>query len=90
MFVLINLINVFHLFDVQLIYNVDSKWKKGCLRSANSKWRQYKTHLTQKFILSRRDKPEELNEPPVGFEITREDWRAFVISRISEDFIVRF
>ncbi|XP_042382083.1 uncharacterized protein LOC121974875 isoform X2 [Zingiber officinale] len=70
-----------------LTYNVDIKWKKGCLRLANSKWRQYTTHLTQTFILSKLDKLEELNEPPTGYGITRDDWSSFVISHMSEDFI---
>ncbi|XP_073140166.1 uncharacterized protein [Henckelia pumila] len=73
--------------SVNLLYNVDAKWKKGCLRSANSKWRQYKSHLTQTFILSKLDKPEELFEPPAGHGIPKDDWSAFVISRMSGDFI---
>ncbi|XP_073121501.1 uncharacterized protein [Henckelia pumila] len=72
---------------VNLSYNVDAKWKKGCLRSANSKWRQYKAHLTQTFILGKLDKPEELYEPPASHGIPKDDWSAFVISRMSGDFI---
>ncbi|XP_073153464.1 uncharacterized protein [Henckelia pumila] len=73
--------------SVNLSYNVDAKWKKGCLRSANSKWRQYKAHLTQTFILGKLDKPEELYEPPAIHGIPKDDWSAFVISRMSGDFI---
>ncbi|XP_073015671.1 uncharacterized protein [Primulina eburnea] len=73
--------------SVNLTYNVDTTWKKGCLKSANNKWRQYKTHLTRTFILSKLDKPEELNEPPTGYGISKDDWSSFVISRMSDDFI---
>ncbi|XP_042397150.1 uncharacterized protein LOC121987418 [Zingiber officinale] len=72
--------------SVNLSYNVDPRWKKGCLNSANSKWRQYKALLTHKFIFSKLAKPEELKEPPIGYGITRDDWSAFVISRMSDDF----
>ncbi|XP_073123545.1 uncharacterized protein [Henckelia pumila] len=73
--------------SVNLTYDVDQSWKKGCLSSASSKWRQFKTHLTQTFILSKLDKLEELNEPPIGYGIAQNDWNSFVISRMSDDFI---
>ncbi|XP_073304539.1 uncharacterized protein [Primulina huaijiensis] len=76
--------------SVNLTYNVDQSWKKGCLNSANNKWRQFKSFLTQKFILSKRDNTEDLKEPPIGFGITRDDWSSFVISSLSDDFLVRF
>ncbi|XP_073155493.1 uncharacterized protein [Henckelia pumila] len=72
--------------SVNLTYNIDPSWKKGCLNSANNKWRQYKAHLTQKFIFSKLDKPE-LKKPPSGYGITRDDWSSFVISRMSDDFM---
>ncbi|XP_073137196.1 uncharacterized protein [Henckelia pumila] len=72
--------------SVNLTYDVDQSWKKGCLSSANTKWRQFKTYLTQTFILSKLDKPEELNEPPTGYGIAQDDWSSFVISRMSDDF----
>ncbi|XP_073017558.1 uncharacterized protein [Primulina eburnea] len=73
--------------SVNLTYNVDQSWKKGCLNSANNKWRQFKAFLTQKFILSKRDNTEDLKEPPTGFGIARDDWSSFVISRLSDDFM---
>ncbi|XP_073020481.1 uncharacterized protein [Primulina eburnea] len=73
--------------SVNLTYNVDQSWKKGCLNSANNKWRQFKALLTQKFILSKRDNTEDLKEPPTGFGIARDDWSSFVISRLSDDFM---
>ncbi|XP_075483398.1 uncharacterized protein LOC142523476 [Primulina tabacum] len=73
--------------SVNLMYNVDTTRKKGCLKSANNKWRQYKTHLTRTFIFSKLDKPGELNEPHTGYGISKDDWSSFVISRMSDDFI---
>ncbi|XP_073269050.1 uncharacterized protein [Primulina huaijiensis] len=73
--------------SINLTYNVDQSWKKGCLNSANNKWRQFKSFLTQKFILSKRDNTEDLKEPPTWFGITRDDWSSFVISRLSDDFM---
>ncbi|XP_075507617.1 uncharacterized protein LOC142544458 [Primulina tabacum] len=73
--------------SVNLTYNVDQSWKKGCLNSANNKWRQFKAFLTQKFIFNKRDHTEDLKEPPTGFGITRDDWSSFVISRLSDDFM---
>ncbi|XP_075483036.1 uncharacterized protein LOC142523231 [Primulina tabacum] len=71
----------------KLTYNVDQSWKKGCLNSANNKWQQYKAFLTQKFIFSKRDKTEDLKEPPTGFGITQDDRSSFVISSLSDDFM---
>lgn len=59
--------------SVNLTYDVDIRWKKDCLKSANSKWRQYKAHLTKTFILSKLGRSEELNDPPSGYGITRDD-----------------
>ncbi|XP_073133553.1 uncharacterized protein [Henckelia pumila] len=73
--------------SVNLTYNIDQSWKKGCLSSANNKWRQYKAFLTQKFIFSKMDKPNELKDPPIGYGITRDDWSSFVISRMTDDFM---
>ncbi|XP_073147304.1 uncharacterized protein [Henckelia pumila] len=73
--------------SINLTYNISPSWKRGCLHSANSKWRQYKAHLTEKFIFSKLDKPEELKEPPSGYGIPRDDWSSFVIIRMSVDFM---
>ncbi|XP_042391667.1 uncharacterized protein LOC121982592 [Zingiber officinale] len=73
--------------SVNLTYELDPKWRNGCLISANTKWRQYKTHLTRKFIHPNRNNPKLLNKVPQGHCISREDWSSFVINRMSEDFI---
>ncbi|KZV55901.1 hypothetical protein F511_22768 [Dorcoceras hygrometricum] len=75
-------------FFFQFSYNVDPSWRKSCLTSANNKWRHYKEIFTSKYILSKLDNPDELNEPPSGYGIAREDWSSFVIVRMSDDFIL--
>ncbi|KAH6777023.1 hypothetical protein C2S51_008335 [Perilla frutescens var. frutescens] len=62
------------------------KWKKGCLASANAKWRQWKTNLYNKFIVPFENRPEMLYNPPPCSGILREDWKDFVISSMSEGF----
>ncbi|XP_042440343.1 uncharacterized protein LOC122025580 [Zingiber officinale] len=73
----------------QLTYNIDPTWRKGCLHSTNNKWRQYKAFLTQKFVFSKLDKPDELKDPPIGYGISQDDWSSFVITRMSADFRYR-
>ncbi|KAG6479149.1 hypothetical protein ZIOFF_062610 [Zingiber officinale] len=71
-----------------MTYQLDLKWRNECLSSVNSKWRQYKTHLTRTFIQPNRNNPKLLNKVPQGHCISPEDWSSFVINRMFEDFIV--
>ncbi|XP_073286360.1 uncharacterized protein [Primulina huaijiensis] len=71
----------------KLTFDVPPSWKKGCLSSANSKWRQFKSHLTQTFISNKVDKPEELDQPPTGYGLARDDWISFVMTRMYDKFI---
>ncbi|XP_042474711.1 MADS-box transcription factor 4-like isoform X2 [Zingiber officinale] len=70
-----------------LTYQLDPKWRNECLSFANSKWRQYKTHLTKTFIQPNRNNLKLLNKVPQGHCISPGDWSSFVINRMSEDFI---
>ncbi|KAK6150920.1 hypothetical protein DH2020_015852 [Rehmannia glutinosa] len=71
---------------VKMVFNVDSTWEKGCLSTANEKWRQYKTHLTQDYIFPNLDNPEQLNKVPKDSCILPEDWSKFVMSRMADNF----
>ncbi|XP_075505419.1 uncharacterized protein LOC142542585 [Primulina tabacum] len=73
--------------SVNLTFDVPPSWKKGCLSSANNKWRQFKSHLTQTFISNKVDKPEELDQPPTGYGLARDDWISFVMTRMYDKFI---
>ncbi|KAH6777402.1 hypothetical protein C2S51_008714 [Perilla frutescens var. frutescens] len=69
-----------------MTFNVDDRWKKGCMQSANSKWRQWKTNLYNKYVVPFQTTPDMLYDPPPACGILKEDWKTFVISRMSEEF----
>ncbi|KAH6782114.1 hypothetical protein C2S51_007407 [Perilla frutescens var. frutescens] len=69
-----------------LVFNIDDNWKKKCLCSANTKWRQWKSSLYSKHIVPFESTPEKLYNPPPFSGILKEDWRDFVISRMSDVF----
>nr|GMD45983.1 putative transposase, Ptta/En/Spm, plant [Ipomoea batatas] len=71
---------------INLTFIVSPQFKKSCLSSANDKWRQYKTHLTNNFIWNRLNDEENLHKPPVGSGIMGDEWSQFVITRMSDDF----
>lgn len=74
--------------SVNLSYKVDQKWKAGCLESANTKWRQWKCKLFNKFIVPNQNDPMKLNQPPQDSGILQEDWSEFVNDRMTEEFKV--
>lgn len=74
---------------LQLVFNVDDNWKKKCLASANTKWRNWKSSIYSKHIVPYESMPEMLYNPPPQSGILREDWSHFVISRMSEGARVR-
>ncbi|KAH6823951.1 hypothetical protein C2S53_016206 [Perilla frutescens var. hirtella] len=71
---------------VKMSYQVEDNWKIKCFESACTKWRQWKSGLYKKHILPNKDNPDKLNDPPSGSGIRQEDWRQYVISRMSDDF----
>ncbi|XP_019158302.1 PREDICTED: uncharacterized protein LOC109155026 isoform X2 [Ipomoea nil] len=71
---------------VNLSFIVPAQFKKNCLSSANDKWQQYKTQLTNNFIWKRLNDEENLHKPPAGYDIMGDEWTQFVIIRMSEDF----
>ncbi|KAH6834369.1 hypothetical protein C2S53_012116 [Perilla frutescens var. hirtella] len=71
---------------VTTTFNVDDQWKKGCMASANSKWRQWKINLYNKFVVPYQSMPDRLYNPPPASGILKEDWKTFAISCISEEF----
>ncbi|KAL8535406.1 hypothetical protein ACS0TY_011157 [Phlomoides rotata] len=73
--------------SVTLAFNVNRTQKKGCLRSAGVKWKQYKTTLTKEYGYKRKILPN-LNIPPTKSGIDEIVWRDFVISRLSTNFMV--
>ncbi|VFQ73125.1 unnamed protein product [Cuscuta campestris] len=61
-------------------------WK--AVTSANSKWKQFKSTLTCKYILPFRDEPERLRTPPEDFSfLEKNHWDIFVADRLSPEFL---
>ncbi|XP_057806813.1 uncharacterized protein LOC131021574 isoform X3 [Salvia miltiorrhiza] len=71
--------------SVKLVFNVHEDWKKKCLTSANTKWRQFKSYLYKTYIIPFHDQPELLYHPPPEYIIPQDDWKDFVITRMSEE-----
>ncbi|KAH6833591.1 hypothetical protein C2S53_005395 [Perilla frutescens var. hirtella] len=71
---------------VNLAYTVDPKWKTGCLESANTKWRQWKTTVFNKFNEPYKNDTDKLKLPPPKSNIFQEDWSQFIISRMFDEF----
>ncbi|XP_057810057.1 uncharacterized protein LOC131024559 [Salvia miltiorrhiza] len=67
--------------SVNLSFNVDSSWRDSCISSANDKWRQFKTKLTNEYVYGRADSPEEMQTPPEKYpSISQTEWTTFIIS----------
>ncbi|RAL49561.1 hypothetical protein DM860_018220 [Cuscuta australis] len=62
--------------------------QKLVLQSANSKWKQFKSTLTCKYILPLRDEPERQRTPPEDFSFSEKNhWDIFVDDRLSPEFL---
>lgn len=74
-----------------MLFNVPASWKWACFKSAGSKWRQFKSKLSKKFVYDKLDSDdsEDLNTVPAGYpNISASDWSTFVISRLADNFKV--
>ncbi|KAH6787328.1 hypothetical protein C2S52_006880 [Perilla frutescens var. hirtella] len=71
---------------VNLSYKVPHSWRSGCLESACTKWRIWKSRLYHDYIVSNKDNPTKLHAPPPDSAILAVDWGQFVISRMSNEF----
>lgn len=63
---------------------MDPNWKKGFLKSASSKFRQFKADLARKFIFSKSEFSKIIKPPADYPEISASDWSAFVFGRMSD------
>ncbi|VFQ89904.1 unnamed protein product [Cuscuta campestris] len=61
-------------------------WKS--VTSANSKWKQFKSTLTCRYIIPFRDEPEKLRTPLDDFSfLEKNHWDIFVFDRLSPEFL---
>lgn len=74
-----------------MAYVVPPSAKKMVLKSACSKWREFKSRLTKSYILPYLNQPEMLVHPPADYSfIEKSHWDIFVADRTSKDFLVYF
>ncbi|KAK1383971.1 hypothetical protein POM88_021706 [Heracleum sosnowskyi] len=67
-------------------FKVSKKLKKGVLKSASAKWRQFKTNLNRKFVKPNLGQKKKLRKPPNQYAfVGKEAWKKFVAQRITDD-----
>ncbi|XP_061988645.1 uncharacterized protein LOC133712759 [Rosa rugosa] len=75
--------------SIQDAYVVPKEWKKLVITSAGHKWREFKSKLTNWYIIPYLDSPELLKFPPDDYRsIEVDEWNTFVADRTSEQFQV--
>ncbi|XP_062014202.1 uncharacterized protein LOC133730667 [Rosa rugosa] len=68
-------------------YVIPKECKKLVITSAANKWREFKSKLTNKYIIPYMDTPELLENPPDDYRcVKKADWDIFVADRISAKF----
>ncbi|VFQ62669.1 unnamed protein product [Cuscuta campestris] len=76
--------------SVTLGFDLPPSARKLVLQSANSKWKQFKSTLTCRYILPFRDEPEKLRTPIEDFSLLEKNhWDIFVTDRLSPEFLTR-
>ncbi|KAK1361442.1 hypothetical protein POM88_045916 [Heracleum sosnowskyi] len=72
--------------DILETFKVSKKLKKGVLKSASAKWRQFKTNLNRKFVKPNLGQKKKLRNPPNQYAfVGKEAWKKFVAQRITDD-----
>ncbi|XP_040369394.1 uncharacterized protein LOC121051272 [Rosa chinensis] len=73
--------------SIQDAYVVPKEWKKLVITSAGHKWREFKSKLTNWYIIPYLDSPELLQFPPDDYRsIEVDEWNTFVADRTSQQF----
>ncbi|PRQ34705.1 hypothetical protein RchiOBHm_Chr5g0072061 [Rosa chinensis] len=73
---------------VKLAFLLRPEHKRMVLISAGRKWREFKSHLTTRYILPYRDNPEMIESRPEDYLfINQRDWEIFVKDRLSDTFL---
>ncbi|XP_040374621.1 uncharacterized protein LOC121052806 [Rosa chinensis] len=75
--------------SIQDAYVVPKEWKKLVITSAGHKWREFKSKLTNWYIIPYLDSPKLLQFPPDDYRsIEVSEWNTFVADRTSQQFQV--
>ncbi|VFQ67289.1 unnamed protein product [Cuscuta campestris] len=76
--------------QVPLGFDLPPSARKLVLQSVNSKWKQFKSTLTCRYILPFRDEPEKLRTPPEDFSfLEKNHWDIFVADHLSPEFLAK-
>ncbi|KAL6219484.1 hypothetical protein ACLB2K_007243 [Fragaria x ananassa] len=72
---------------IQEAYVIPQQCRIFVLKSASTKWREFKSTLTTHYVIPFKDSPEKLENPPDDYRcIPKLHWSLFVEDRISEEF----
>ncbi|KAL6218702.1 hypothetical protein ACLB2K_011912 [Fragaria x ananassa] len=72
---------------IQEAYVIPQQCRRFVLKSASTKWREFKSTLTTHYVIPFKDSPEKLENPPDDYRcIPKLHWSLFVEDRISEEF----
>ncbi|KAL6213606.1 hypothetical protein ACLB2K_013053 [Fragaria x ananassa] len=72
---------------IQEAYVIPQQCRRFVLKSASTKWREFKSTLTTHYVMPFKDSPEKLENPPDDYRcIPKLHWSLFVEDRISEEF----
>ncbi|XP_040361933.1 uncharacterized protein LOC112164156 [Rosa chinensis] len=73
--------------SIEEAFVVPKEWKKLVITSAANKWREFKSKLTNWYIMPYLDNPELLEFPPDDYRsIDQHDWDKFVADRTTTKF----
>ncbi|KAL6145353.1 hypothetical protein ACLB2K_056041 [Fragaria x ananassa] len=72
---------------IQEAYVIPQQCRRFVLKSASTKWREFKSTLITHYVMPFKDSPEKLENPPDDYRcIPKLHWSLFVEDRISEEF----
>ena len=75
----------------QATFKVKPEIENMVLKSAGSKWRQFKTNLTRKYVLPFIGEKKKLSKPLRGNDyVSKETWKRFVRQRTDSNWKVCF
>ncbi|KAL6588176.1 hypothetical protein OROMI_001154 [Orobanche minor] len=71
-----------------IAYEIGAECKKMVLKSASTKWREFKSRLTSLYIVPYLNEPEKMKYPPKDYKfISQDHWTQFVAYRSSPSFL---